>query len=42
MSAFHQPAPFPNGIYWQSYLNAFASDKCVTNWVSPMPLQIDA
>lgn len=41
MSALHQPAPFPNGVYWQSYLDVFASDQCVTNSVSPILARID-
>lgn len=41
MSALHQPAPFPNGVYWQSYRDVFASEQCVTNSVSPMLAQID-
>src|SRR6266581_1237795 len=41
MSAPHQPAPFPNGVYWQSYRNVFASEQCVTNSVSPLLAQIN-
>lgn len=42
MSVFQHCAPFPDGVYWQSYMNAMASDKCVTNWVSPASTRVDA
>lgn len=41
MSALHQPAPFPNGVYWQSYRDVLASEQCVTDSVSSIRARID-